>query len=248
MQYNSDSNGLDIVTMAEKKCQANSVSFPIKDKTLYANEGSKIIWSWIHEAYGGWSFDDSNNTDFPEPTIALNQDQADYSMPIDGDFITGVSVKNTGGTWQELSPITLEQIQDKGISEAEFLKISGQPRYYRLLANSIKIYPAPNYTQSASLKLYYDRDILLFTTTDTTKKPGWATPYHEALPTFMALQHSKVNDLKVKDSLQEEWDGNETKTGREGGWKKRIKSDYSRRFREMFPTRITVRDSVREFQ
>lgn len=234
--------------MAEKKCQANSVSFPILEKTLYANEGMKKIWSWIHEAFGGWTFDDSSNTDFSEPTSAINADQADYAMPTDGNFVTGVSIKNTGGTWHKLEPITLEQIQDKGFSEAQFLNVSGQPRYYRLLANSIKVYPAPNYTQSSSIKLYYDRDILLFAVTDTTKTPGFATNYHEAIPTYMALQYAKANDLKVKDSLQEEWDGNEMRTGREGGWKKMIKNDYSRRFQEMFPARITVRDSVREYQ
>lgn len=238
MQYNSHSTGQDIVTMAEKKCQANSVSFPIAEKTLYANEGSKIIWSWIHEAYGGWAFDDSNNTDFPESTGTINSNQTDYAIPTDTNFVKGVSIKTTGNVWQKLEPITLEQIEDMGMSEAQFMSTASQPMYYRLLANSVKLYPAPNYTQSASIKIYYDRDITLFSTTDTTKTPGWATPYHEALPTFMALQFAKTNSLGQTKGLQEDW----------SNYEKRIKSDYSRRFAEMFPGRITVRDTVREYQ
>ena len=238
MQYNSHATSQDIVTMAEKKCQANSVSFPIAEKTLYANEGSKIIWSWIHEAYGGWAFDDSNNTDFPESTGTINASQTDYAIPTDTNFVKGVSIKTTGNVWQKLEPITLEQIEDMGMSEAQFMNVASQPMYYRLLGNSIKLYPAPSYTQSSSIKIYYDRDITLFSTTDTTKTPGWATAYHEALATYMALCYAKTNQLGQAKTLQDDW----------FNYEKRIKSDYSRRFQEMFPGRITTRDSVREFQ
>lgn len=248
MQYNSNSSSLDIVTLAEKKSGSNSVSFPILDKTLYANEGSKIIWSWIHDAYGGWAFDDANQTDFPEATTSLNSSQVDYSLPVDADAVKGISVKNTGGVWYPLTPITLEQIQDYGFSEAQFMNVASQPMYYRLLGNSIKIYPAANYTQAASLKLYENREILLFATTDTTKTPGWVTAYHEALPTYMALQHAKNNQLPQVLQLQKEWDGNEDVTGKPGGYKKAIISYYSRRFAEMFPPRIMVRDYTRENQ
>lgn len=248
MQYNSNATGQDIVTMAEKKSLSNSVSFPIAEKTLYANEGSKIIWGWIHAAYGGWAFDDSNQTDFPEATTQLTSGQVDYLLPVDNDLIKGVSIKNQGNVWYDLEPITLEEIQDMGFSEAQFMNVASTPTYYRLIGNSVKIYPAANYTQSASLKIWEDREILLFTTTDTTKYPGWIAAFHEALATYMALQYAGNNTTPQLIKLQREWDGNEASTGKEGGYKKAIKSYYSRRFAEMFPPRITVRDYTREMQ
>lgn len=206
-----------------------------------------MITAWIHEAYGGWIYDDSNQSDLPEATTTLTADQASYTLPIDISALQGVSCKQNGGTWYTLKPITLEQIQDMGSSESDFLSTSGQPIYYRPLANGFKIYPAASYTQSASLKIHETRDISTYTTTDTTKVPGFDPKYHEAIPTFNALQYAKINGSPNKQDLQFDWDGDEVKTGREGGYKKLIKTDYKKRFAEMFPARITVSDAFDDY-
>lgn len=236
MQYNSHSTGQDIVTMSEKLTKSNSTSFPIAEKTLYANEAMRWIWSWIHESYGGWLYDDKNNTDLPEATRTLTSGQEDYTIPTDASFINGVSFKDQGGTWHALKPVTLEQIQEGG-PEAEFYDTDGMPVAYRPIGNVIKIYPASNFTQSASLKLHYIRDMSAFTTTDTTKTPGFDTAHHEAVPTYMGLQYARINQLQNKDDLEKQW----------LGYEQRIKQDYSRRFAEMFPPRMTTRDMVAEY-
>lgn len=233
--------------MSEKLVKANSVSFPISDKVLYANEGSRIIWSWIHEAYGGWVYDDANFLDFPEATTDMNANQVDYSLPIEESALMGVSVKTVGGVWQQLTPITLEEIQDTGFAEPEFLKTPAQPMYYRPLAKSFKIYPASNYTQSASIKIHERRDISQFSTTDTTKKPGFDVSYHEALPTYMAMKHAQINSLPQAGGVLR----GGFKTGLVATWsdyEQRIKKDYQRRFAELYPPRITVRDITRDNQ
>jgi len=236
MQYNSHATYQDIVTMSEKLSKSNSVSFPIAEKTLYANEAMRIIWSWIHEAYGGWIFDDRNQTDLPEATTAVVSGQSTYTIPTDASFIQGVSIKDTGGTWSKLSPLTLEMIQEQG-SESDFMTENSSPMYYRLVGNTLKIYPATDYSQSASLKIQYTRDISAFSTTDTTKTPGFDTAYHEAVPTYMALKHAKINQLPVKNDLDLDWQRYEV----------RIKSDYSRRLAELFPPRLSVSDAVSEY-
>jgi hypothetical protein len=236
MQYNSHASSQDIVTMCEKLSRANSVSFPIAEKTLYANQAMRIIWSWIHEAYGGWIYDDSNQTDLPEATTAVVSGQDTYTLPTDVSFVLGVSIKDIAGNWSKLSPVTLEMIQEGG-AESDFLTTDGNPLYYRLIGNQIKIYPATNYSQSASLKVHYTRDISSFATTDTTKTPGFDSAYHEAVPTFMALQYAKINQLANKNDLDLDWQRYEL----------RIKSDYSRRFAELFPPRIGVSDATSEY-
>ena len=238
MQFSGSSSGQDIITLAEKLTKSNSTSFPIAEKTLYANQAVKIIQTWIHQAYGGWLYDDSNYTDFPEATTTLTSGQVDYSLPIESNQIVGISIKQADGTWYPLQPITLEQIQDKGISESQFYSTVSSPQYYRLLAKSIKIYPASNYTLAAGIKLYESREASLFATTDTTKVPGFDAQFHEAVPTYMALQYATINGLTNQVALQNAWTL----------YEQRIKQEYGRRFAEMFPPRMTVRDAVREFQ
>ena len=237
MQYNSNATNQDICSMADRLVKSNTVSFPLIDKTLYANEGCRFIQSWIHEAYGGWVYDDSNNTDFPEATTALVSGQQDYAVPTDTSLIQGFAIKQTDGTWYRLFPLTLERIEDIQ-AEPEFMKTNSTPRYYRISSGQVKLYPTPNYSQSASLKVFYTRDISGFITSDTTKTPGFDIQYHEAVPTYMALQYARINTLPSAKSLEEQWQRYEV----------RIKNDYSRKLAQLFPPRITVRDAVRDNQ
>lgn len=246
MQFNSHSTSQDIVTMADKFVKTDVNSFPLIEKVLYANEGMRIIWSWIYQAYSGWIYDDKNNTDFPEATTSIVSGQKDYSLPTDSSGVYGVEVY-VNGEWTKLDPITLEQIQDVD-SENNFLEPDNIPRYYRLIANSIKLYPTPNFSSSNTLRVLFNRDISTFATTDTTKTPGFDTLYHEAVAVFTALRYAKINGLESSTRLQIDWDGDEDRTGRVGGYKARIKKDYSQRFKELFPPRMTVRDATQEYQ
>jgi hypothetical protein len=236
MQYSGHATNQDIVSMADVLAKTNSVSFPIAEKTLFANEGERIIWSIIHDAYDGWILDDKNFTDLPEATTALVQGRTDYSIPTEASKVIGVSFKDTSGTWHQLAPITLEQIQEGG-AEDEFYETDGMPTAYRPIGNVIKIYPAANFSQAASLKLFYTRDISGFTTTDTTKTPGFDSQYHEAIPTYMALQYARINQLSNKNDLEVQW----------ARYEARIRSDYSKRFAEMYPARITTKDGLAEY-
>jgi hypothetical protein len=237
MQLQSETNGQDLFTFCDDLVGSDSTSYPIAKKVRAANEGDRIIWSAIFDAYGGWHYDDRNQTDLPEATATLTSGQTQYSLPLDSAHLLGVSFKNAGGVWAELTPITLEQIQDRAGSEAEFMKIAATPVYYRPLANGFKIYPAANFTQSASLKIWFSRDISSFAVTDTTKTPGFDQEFHELIGTYMALRYAKSNTLKVLAVLQSDW--NEGLV--------RIKKHYSNRFRQMFPPHITVGDAAREF-
>lgn len=237
MQYNSHATNQDIVTMANKLVKTSNTAFPVEEKTLYANEACRIIWSWIHESYGGWLYDDKNNTDLPEATATLTSGQNSYTIPTEASYILGVGVKDTGGTWHKLNPITIEQIQDFS-SEKAFSETDSMPLYYRPVGNTIEIYPASNYTQSASLGLWYTRDISAFASTDTTKTPGFDTVHHEAVPTYIALQYARINQLDVKNDLEVQW----------ARYEQRIKSDYSRRFAELFPPKMSTRDAVAEYE
>lgn len=236
-QFNSETNGQDLCTYTDDMLGTNSTSYPLAQKSRAANEGNRIIWSWIFESYGGWLYDDRNLVDLPEATTNLVSAQSFYTLPTDSAALMGVSFL-LGSVWTPLEPVTLEQIQDKGLSESQFLSTNATPIYYRPLANGFKIYPASNVTTSLGLKAYLSRDISIFTPSDTNKSPGFNQEFHEALTVFMALQYAKRKTLKVKDDLLLDWQS----------YEQRIKKHYSQRFQELFPSRITVADAVAENQ
>lgn len=246
MQYNLHAAKQDLCSLADTMAKSNSTSFSISDKTLFANMGMREIWSWIFEAYGGWHYDDANNTDLPEATTDLIQNQKQYSLPLNSAHLLGVAFKDESGNWSQLKPITLEKIQEH-YAEDEFEKTSGNPTYYRPIANGFKIYPAANFSQAVSLKINVSRDIVSFVTTDTTAVPGFISEFHEAVAVYMALKHCKINTKPQANDLQKDWDGAEDSSGREGGYKLRIKTLYGNRFRQMFPPAFNKPDIINEY-
>lgn len=245
MQFNSHATNQDIVTYSNTLSKSNDTSFPLVDKVLFANEGQRIILSWIWESYGGWVYDDKNNTDLPDAKTNLISGQAIYALP-DVSGIQGFSFKIEGSdSWTKLVPITLEQIQQRQ-AEPEFERTNATPIYYRLTGNTVKLYPAPDYSQALSLKAELIRDIVSFTTTDTTKTPGFESQFHEAVPTYMALRQAEINNLSMKDDLRRAW-SNENRNY-PLGYEQRIKKHYSAKFRELFPPRFTTRDYTLDYQ
>lgn len=238
MVFNSESNNQDLVSLLNDLTGMDNNVYALNAKTRDMNTANRTIWSWIHDAYGGWMYDDSNSTDFPTATATLTSGQQDYTIPSEALTARGIDIKLNGSSvWQKLIPMTEEQIRDI-MSEKQFMSTASQPMYYTAYSNSLKLYPAPNYTQSASLRISYDRGSSAFTPTDTTKTPGFASEFHDAVAYGAASIFAKYKGLPQKNDLELEWQK----------WERRIKSYYSQRWAEMFPARLTVRDSVKEYQ
>lgn len=237
MQFSGETNNQDIVSMSRDLVKANSKSFETKAITRYSNQALRLIWSWIFLVFGAWVFDDSNQTDIAEATTNVNSGDARFTFPIDSAHIQAVEWKDLQGNWHRIHPTTLEEIEEI-CAEGQYMTTPGNPLKYRLVANGIKVYPAFNFTQDDSLKIFFSRDIVAFTVNSTTQVPGFPAQYHEAVPTFNALQFAKINILKNAVSLQKDWDGNEDVTGKEGGYKLAIKKYFANRYRQMFPPKI----------
>jgi len=156
----------------------------LKKFTSYVNQESRRIWATIFKANGNWQYDDGNNTDIPESATDLVSAQGKYALPTDALTVQKVDAKDSSGEWYTLTPITKEMTNE---SMDEFMSTNGQPNFYRLFGNTIELYPAPNYASTGGLKIYYDRDSFDFATTDTTKAPGFASPFHKLLPLKVAI-------------------------------------------------------------
>lgn len=246
MQFNSETNNLDLVSEAESllgeiTISASSNEYTLKKFARDCNSASREIWTWIYDSYGGWQYEDSNQTDNPIATDSLTADKKDYAFPAGTEIIKHIEIKMNGGsTWQKLLPITLEQIIERGQSESEFYRVSSTPVYYRLMGENIRLYPASNYTQSASFRVHIDRGIVEFANDDTTQTPGFSTLFHRYVAVGASLIHAKGKKLVDRiNILQPEWDRGQLM----------IRDYYQKRFNEQFPPQITMGagDPMREF-
>lgn len=161
----------------------SGVAQTLKEFTSLNNIACHKIWHTIFTSNGNWQYDDANKTDLPSGVANLVSGTATYAMPSDALTIKRIEIKDASGIWFKLMPITLEEIESKG----EFMKDAGIPEYYRLVGSTIELFPTPNYASTGGLKVFFDRDSVDFATTDTTKTPGFASPYHELVPVKASL-------------------------------------------------------------
>jgi len=234
MVFNGDSDDQDLCTLADRKAGSNDVSFPLKDKALYANMRSRKVWKAIWKAYGGWIQDDQNNSGAPETTTSLVTTARNLYAFATAQMIMGMEWMDSSSRWRKLKKITLEKIQSMGIAESDFMTTAGDPIYYRPVQNGVRIYPDSSAARSNALKALIKRDIVAFASTSTSTTPGWDSILHEGLAIGMALDYAKANSLAVAGTLQEEWDA----------FLQEVVDHYSAKFRENFPPVVVKRPAI----
>lgn len=181
----------------------DSNTYTVADKTRNFNRALDEVSGIIISCDGEWQWDDTNYTDLPIGTASLVANQQDYSFADDHLVIEAIEIKDTNGKWTRLKPIDLypEYNQQSKSSITDYLSTAGIPEYYDKVGDSIFLYPPTNYSQAASLKTFFQRKADPFTTSDTTKKPGFANHLHRFLSISVcydwavAKQHSKLNWL-----------------------------------------------------
>lgn len=206
----------------------------LAEMTATINRVNHRVWHTIFMSTGNWQYDDGNQTDLPRATTDLVSATATYAIPSTALTIQRIEVKDSTGLFYKLTPITKEEIPG---AIDEFRKTDGQPNFYRILNGTIELFPASNYNSTTGIKVYFDRDSVDFVVGDTTKTPGFASPYHEILPVKASIEWLKVkqptsptlalllqDDLKLEDS---------------------IKKFYAKRFKNFIPRISRVRETFK---
>lgn len=174
---------------------SGSTDYPIAQKTRNINNRYDKVVNQILTADGNWEWDDENYTSTrPVATTALVANQQDYSLAGEGILkILRVELRDNANNWVHLIPFN--QDQRRGIALPEYLETAGNPQYYDVFANSLFLYPKPDYSDSAGLKIYYQRDFNHFTASDTTKTPGFDPTFHRLLSLGAALDYAVAKDM-----------------------------------------------------
>jgi len=167
----------------------------MKTFTALSNRSLDTVTITALRADDRWQFDDNTFTDYPIATTDLVNSQRDYVLSVSHLKIERVEIKDNTGSWKLLYPKDLRDIK---VARDEYMKEDGIPLYYDKVANSLFLYPAPDYDSVGGLRVYYQREPNYFLTTDTDKKPGFPSIFHRLIPLNNCLDFAMANNLTDK--------------------------------------------------
>lgn len=203
MQFNSEANENDLVSHAEFLLGGGVTisatgSYTLKDFARNSSERMRQIWSYIFQSKSGWKWDDSNNTDLPQAYTDLVNSQTRYALPEEALTVERIEVSDQSGNYKLVTILTQEEVDE---AFPDFFKEDGIPTYARIVNGTIELYSAPNYDYTAGLRVYFSRDVVNFVPTDTTKTPGFASPFHQMVAIGAALDFAIARGMNDKVTL-----------------------------------------------
>lgn len=194
MQYNSDSDSQDVVSIILDKSGAKSVNvYPLKRITRNFNAALDLYFGWAFEEDGRWSFDDINETSPPIDKQNIVSGTNRYKL---GSFTEKVirliklEALNADGRGIELIPEYINEMgtaprflgdSDKTFEEKYIQADSGTPTHYCKFGDFIYLRPNPNYNETDGLIAYFNRPATYMASTDTTAVPGTPVIHHPLL-------------------------------------------------------------------
>ena len=189
----------DIQNKIYNLTKTNATSYPNAAMLIDLNIAYSRITSLIFQADGRWEWDDSNQSDLPIATTALVASQQDYSLSAGQIYIERIEVLPNGGQYfYKLFPRDVEDpmwgAEVTGIDN----KTVGTPMKYDVIGTSVFLYPIPNYSQAASLKIYFKRtqvDISSGDLSTGTLVPGFNSLFHDLLAYLVAFDYCNSNGL-----------------------------------------------------
>ncbi len=185
----------DINSEARDLCDADTTSYPAATLLRRVNSAIETLVSNIIQVCRDFPFDDENFANIAQGTITLEEGVSKYTITDKFLTILEVKVKDTGGVWSIVEPVT--QVEDDDIVETEEAT-TGLPDKYRAVGRTIFLRPAPtagSVTLTAGLKLSYTRTSYQITSDDVTTGtlvPGIATPWHTTIAKMAALPYNKI--------------------------------------------------------
>lgn len=248
MQFNSETNNLDLYSEARAWCgiengddgsSADTTTFPLKRFARFCNLALDWYTSLIIKAQG-WEYDDTNNsaTELIDVTTSIVSGTRKYVIAVTWLKIARIRIKDSAGNW-----IVLRRGDRRLWSTNQLNGASGIPQEYDLLGNWIYLDAAPNWSGSASLEVQHQRGASYFIYTDTTKTPGFATPFHRLVALRAALDYCEINDLDDRAAkLRNKIGSPPTEASTGSGMEKELVDFYSTRDIDNIPSLNTRKE------
>lgn len=213
--YNDTTNKSGIIQLIEQNCGFNDGGIS-GDTTLLAQFTGQVnttideMLGFLFPKGGTWQLDDSNHIDHPFIFTNLVSGQRDYSFDTDeqGNVVLDiyrVMVADSGGTYHEIKARDQQTLNSNNSDTTSYIdgkNTSGTPNTYDKTGSSIFLDPVPNYNYTKGLKVFINREGSYFTTSDTTKKLGFASLFHEYLALKPSYNYARANSLTNREVLK----------------------------------------------
>lgn len=212
----SDTSGLDgIIQLIETELGWNPATISgntnlLKKFTILVNQSVSSAWDIIFDVAYNWNPDDINHTDYPIQFFNLVSGQREYSFTETEDAqeileLLKVAVKDPGGIFHEIPTIDQQGRQGGNNNVSAFIdgqNASGTPTRYDKTATGLFFDPIPNYNSTQGVKIFIQREGSYFTTSDTTKTPGFSGAYHEWCVLEPCYKWARANNLKSQETFK----------------------------------------------
>lgn len=210
LQFSNTTSKNGIIQIIERNCGFNDGEISgnatrLAQFTGEVNLAVDDLFGFMFPKGGKWQLDDSNHTDYPVIFTNIVSGQRDYSFTTDedGNYILDiykVMAADASGFYHEL-----EMQDQQGQSATTFTdgqNTSGTPARCELTGNGVFLDLIPNYNRTNGLKVLVNREASYFTTSDTTKRCGFAHLYHEYLALKPSYNYARNNSLPMVETLQ----------------------------------------------
>lgn len=198
MVFSDSTTKQGIVEEIDFLANSDSNSYPITHKTRNINRWLDRVAFLIQSADQMWQWEDTNNTDLPIAVTDLVSGQTDYSIDTTFLKVLKVMIKDSSGNWVEIQPIDIFDPLYKNLLANT---TTGLPSRYDKMGNSIFLFPATNYNSTGGLKIFFQRNVAYFATTDTSKAPGFNPQFHRYLSLGAAFDLCNSKDLPQAKNL-----------------------------------------------
>jgi len=229
MQFNDSTNENGLIQDITSITGASTTQYTLKERTRDINNAYSRMAYLIIQSDGRMQWDDTNHTDQPISQDDLVDGQEDYNVfeaapSALEDWLTIQQVEITSS--DDLG-VKLRPMDKRNTSAAwtEFNKTDGQPIYYDFNGTSILLKPNPNYDKTDGLTIYFQRSPSYFASTDTTKRPGFASIFHPYLSLSASYRWARDKGLANRDVIKRDIDEMEVA----------IQKQYSNRSRYQVP-------------
>jgi hypothetical protein len=222
-----------LIREIEKNCgfDVGGIANNTQRKSDFTADINMAVSDTVHEIFdagGTWQYDDTSHTDYPIIRTNIISGQRDYSFLTDeqGNLILDIYkivVTGKDGIKRELDPVDVSTPKADVASFIDGQNSTGQPTRYDKLANGIFLDPIPDYAVTNGLEVYINRESISFTTSDSTKKPGFAGTYHEIIALIPSYKYARNKGLSNLARLEKDIIE----------MKNRIKSYYGKRERDI---------------
>lgn len=238
--FNDSPGGQGIVQDIDFLANSDPTTYLIADKVRNCNNWIDVCIEAIMSADGRWEWDDPNQIDLPRATTQLNANQIQYNFDSSWLIVERVEVMNTFGGWTELNPIDQSDIQGQGIGS--YQTTPGVPQQFDVDGENIFLYPAANYTQAASMKVYFQRKPVYLIISSTTTIPAFVSTYNRIISIGAASDWALTKDQARYDKLMARLGTKNQITGKWSGMIGDLQGHYGSRNKYEKPRIVPARN------